>query len=800
VGTSKQSDLELSRNYSFGYWLKGYRKTPKDKSPDILCLETGYYGMMLDMDQLDKAKFGLLNDGLDYEQAVSKASKRMDLLKPSQLEITLEVNNRVYRAVTCKAGIKNDRSHTRLWESGQVAQHYDILGLVFKDHAGEQLIYSGKIDLVAWPDTLTMTVDLNTNVPKDNKEGVAIPPSEWQDASLSIRLKTDENEWQNKKVFPEKWKPGQSMKLTLNCNINGAQPKSDKVKVKLSTPSGQKFPVTFDPYFNSYTSIVKGLKRSFKGGYVKITDYDEFDLDITNSSEEDQRVPFLLDLRGTANITGHVPILCEMDGTPTGIPVQLSKNWHYPEMGEYLRAYAVIPVKPGGHKYRLRIAYGFYGSLPSASHAQLSLVGYYGKSGRWDQLALACGGESITFDADMSATDLSICDVRAPLAQGGKEGNPWSWTDAGWGGDWLRVLNRDNHKLPHGELKTAYLSHGPCLSDVIYKGAYGSDQDVLLEARIQNPRTDDYGRTYQQLKYHFMKQLSTTNSSLMTKVYYLDKNISPDLRKIAIGNSKGLIKEVHVPIKQGVVMPATELTGPGPWWITAPGNVHVGYIGMVIRDYHSTFNGKDYSNPYVSANIWQINKNQIKMDVKIVPPPHSKSYHPGDSVEMDVHWLHLTSVADNYGGPNEDYRKHLAQNPLSWKTTYREAIGNDLELKVIGGKVLKNYPIIIQAHSPEISISISGGIACVPIRIEGLKTKYNSIYQVIDGKEKELDQSNYGNDFWQTEYTPASNTYKMTFNLPLDGMDRSQWILKPVPKQVFENRVNADPVEEAPNN
>ena len=71
---------------------------------------------------------------------------------------------------------------------------------------------------------------------------------------------------------------------------------------------------------------------------------------------------------------------------------------------------------------------------------------------------------------------------------------------------------------------------------------------------------------------------------------------------------------------------------------------------------------------------------------------------------------------------------------------------------------------------------------------------------MIDGKEKKLDQSNYGNDFWQTEYTPVSKTYKMTFNLPLDGMDRSQWILKPVPKQVFENRVNADPVEEAPNN
>jgi hypothetical protein len=276
-----------------------------------------------------------------------------------------------------------------------------------------------------------------------------------------------------------------------------------------------------------------------------------------------------------------------------------------------------------------------------------------------------------------------------------------------------------------------------------------------------------------------MKQLGTTGSRLMTKVYYLDKRISPEQRKIAIGNSKGLIKEVHVPIKKGVVLQATELTGPGPWWVTAPGNVHVGYIGMVIRDYRSSFDGKNYTNPYIRADVFQFHDHEIKMDVKIVPPPNVKSYQPGDSVEMDVHWSHLTSVADNYGGPNEDYRKHLAQNPLSWKTTYREAIGNDLEVKVTGGNLLKNYPIIIKANSPQVSMSISGGIGCVPIRIEGLNTKNNSMYQVIKGKERALDQSNYGNDFWQTEYTPASDTYKMTFNLPLDAKDTSHWILKP---------------------
>ena len=37
---------------------------------------------------------------------------------------------------------------------------------------------------------------------------------------------------------------------------------------------------------------------------------------------------------------------------------------------------------------------------------QLSLVGYGGNQ-RWDQLALACGGELITFDLDMSLTEVA---------------------------------------------------------------------------------------------------------------------------------------------------------------------------------------------------------------------------------------------------------------------------------------------------------------------------------------------------------------------------------------------------------
>ncbi|MFK7911107.1 MAG: hypothetical protein AB8F34_10995 [Akkermansiaceae bacterium] len=57
-------------------------------------------------------------------------------------------------------------------------------------------------------------------------------------------------------------------------------------------------------------------------------------------------------------------------------------------MGANLRAYALLPKINGKKKYKLRIGYGFFGKVPSAIHAQLSLVGYDGND-RWDQHAIS---------------------------------------------------------------------------------------------------------------------------------------------------------------------------------------------------------------------------------------------------------------------------------------------------------------------------------------------------------------------------------------------------------------------------
>ncbi len=151
---------------------------------------------------------------------------------------------------------------------------------------------------------------------------------------------------------------------------------------------------------------------------------------------------------------------------------------------------------------------------------------------------------------------------------------------------------------------------------------------------------------------------------------------------------------------------------------------------------------------------------------------------------MYVEWITVPREADDYYGPNEAFRSHLAGNPKSWKTVHREAKGNDLRLRVTGGSVLQEYPIVIAAEAERVEVAVSGGVGVVPIRFEGLTSVDGLMLHRVGGERlTPLDQSVNGNDFWQTDYDAETKTYRMTFNLPLDGVAESTWVLGARAKQ-----------------
>lgn len=766
--------------YTYACWLNGWRKNNSDTNQAVLAIQTSGYDFSLNPSDFSRCGFALERQpAAGYAEALHSGAERLQSLPPAQIIIELDENGQTYRAMSCQAGNGKDArrlSSARLWESGRFVQHYDFSGLKFEDAAGRLLNCSGTLDLVAWPDSLTITASLT-------------PGSfEGTHAKLRLRLAGSGLDCQTENPLSAQPAPDAEDSVTVTYQTPLSPSPSADISLQVSAGAGQMFPVAFAAGKNCFVASVRKINRSFKAGYTDIRDYDEFSIVVENNGNAEKEVPFLLDFRNPANITGLCPMLCDA-ARPTGIPVQLSKNWHNGQMGEYLMAYSSLPAKPGRNEYRLRVVYGFYGTLPSASHAQLCLVGYreHGGNGRWDQLAIGCWGETFCLDMDMSLVDVAITDVRMLMARDGLNGTKWGWTDAGWGGDWLGMWNANGEKLAFNDLKAAYLSQGPCLTDVRYDGDYGAGHEVSLTAQVRTLRTDDNARTFLDLKYIFHTAAQTSRLWLF-KMGGTGSYLTP---QIAYGNRAGLIADQPVP---GNLKPDQDfvdhlsLKGQGPWWVAFPGarfnngsNWGTGYRALVIRSYKATIGGKIFTSPTISMPVNKVQQDGSGLDLHLllIVPKTVPELRPGDSVEMSLEWITLPRNADDYYGPNETFRKHLAENPSSWKTTYREAIGNDLAVTVNGGAVLNRYPIVIHADAPTVTVNLKGGVGFVPIQFTGLKSvKDPALYEVVAGKKVKFDQSVHGNDFWQTDYDAETQTYELTFNLPLDNQPESKWILQ----------------------
>jgi hypothetical protein len=154
-------------DYSYGYWLNGWRKPPDDPSDDLLCLESNSFALALNPAALDKPRFARFYDKLSYLECLSASPNRLATLAPAELVVELENAGKTYRMVSCKAGVSKEPGRlkmVRLWESGRWVQHHDVQGLIFQDEAGTMLACNGTLDLLAWPGSLTFTAELSPDV------------------------------------------------------------------------------------------------------------------------------------------------------------------------------------------------------------------------------------------------------------------------------------------------------------------------------------------------------------------------------------------------------------------------------------------------------------------------------------------------------------------------------------------------------------------------------------------------------------------------------------------------------------
>lgn len=622
----------------------------------------------------------------------------------------------------------------------------------------------------------------------DGQASATRPSEQWKDASMEIKLTSAKGalSLHNRWHLPpgETWKSPawHEVSLAFNPATFEAEEKNNPVIVKASAiPTATPCPVDYDPSRGWHRVNLDDIEPTPPPGSKNPSNdaIERVKLSLTNPTADEQIARLMFEKnrilqRIGSPITGISAILRDAEGSPTGIPVQLSKNWHNePEGGVYaghwFHGISQVRLPPGSTvELELTLAYGHWGGVAAASHAQLSLVGW-GSNQLWDQSALGAWGESICYEPDQAQANCTITDVRPLMVESMGDRSQWGWTSNVGGGDFFRFFDPAGKRIPHSAMRTTYHRQGPCLTEVTYAGRIGTNLKQAMTVSLA--RTDDIVRGIYQIRLNVDKP--TDFSRFVIFQIGADTYSYTGERKMALGDETGLLKEWDTQWGGNTYRtPPTECRGRIPW-----ASLHQAVPrenrkpgawanrGIVIRSWKARLGGKDVA-PWMAEHGITIGPHDSST-LDIVPPPGVIRLEPGDFVEATIAHLVIPQFAKDYYGPNEPLRAALKQDENSWRMIHREASGNDLVVKMETGTLERLQPDVrIRTDQDAARLNLSGGLGFIPITFTGLSS-HRGYSLEIDGKA--LDQRVHGNDFWQTDYDPSTRRWSHTYNIPAAG-------------------------------
>lgn len=384
------------------------------------------------------------------------------------------------------------------------------------------------------------------------------------------------------------------------------------------------------------------------------------------------------------------------------------------------------------------------------------------------------------FDTEQMNANLQramIDDIRPLMvsAKGDQPNRKWGWTNNVGGGDFLVYYDGQNRKQILTRMRTSYNSCGPNLTNVTYSGIT-ADGNISAAVNVSSPRCDDINRAYHRIRYDVIKP--TPFNRLAFYQLGADNYNDHQFNKIAIGNSDGLVEE-WTPEKGGRKYHRTNIPCKGDvvWF-----SLHEGFDcrkpdgawanrGIIIRSWKAKLGGNEILSP--SASVYGTIDQFPSNNIEISPPADLKELLLGDFVEAEIELIVMPVYADDYYGPNENLRRSLKSGQNTWQPVYRQAVGNNLVLNVLSGRLLHSYPVRIEADKTQAAeFEIKGGIGYVPITFSGLAGfRGYELFQVVNGKNIKIDQSVHGNDYWQTDYDCVGKKWSITYNILLDTKD-----------------------------
>lgn len=758
-------------DYSFAWWAQGWPERVKE-APPILNLQSASYGLAIHVPTVAIRHLGGIAPAGTADEVARADNQAIEALPPANLRMLIKKEGKEYRCRGSQPGIQDGfvptKTQLRMINIGRYIQRVDIVGLFFTDSQGERFPGSGRLEIIAAPDHVALILEVYPDDPAA-KIDVSIELATSAGVSMAS-LPQKEGE-----LCPRRgivWWP------KISPDMDTIQAAHVAVEDEASS---KPLAVAFDPARQWYDVALPEKHWSFEDGQ----DHPEtFALRLENPLNQPVIVRLFFHAEYLGAMTGLVPLVLDEQGRPSGIPVQISKNWHSSRadgskiagilyQGNWFHGFTLLRLPARSvAKGQLRLICGYWGGVPAAAHAQLCLVGW-GVNQLWDQAAIGNWGESICYDPDVNLNRSMIDDIRplmvTPMA--GPE-TKWNWTTNVGGGDFLVYEDEQGHRQPLVRVKTHYQAYGPNLTEATYTGIT-ADGKIKATMTVSTPRVDDLNRAYHTFRYEVLKPMSFRRLAF----YQLGADGYNDHQfgAMAYGQKTGLTEAWPVE-KGGRSYHRQGLTGSGPAvWFSLheafPRAEHKGASanrGLIVRQWKARLGGKDISDPV--AAVYGTENGLPSSNVELTPPPGLTTLQPGDYLEAMVELVIVPQFARDYYGPNAALKQLLAEGENTWKPVWHLAAGNDLAVAVTRGTQVRAYPPVLAVDSSQIAeFAIEGGLGSyVPVTFTGIK--HHAGYELrrrVGDKTEPLPEEM--GKFWQTDFDPATGTYRMTFNLLLEA-------------------------------
>ena len=747
--------MPRAEDYTLLWWADGPPQimgSKRSSGNGTLCFQSGGWGLAFDTKQVRALRAGEWPKPMGVEKAAQPGRSALVELPNVVWDCAVVVAGRRFPCVGHMETSDEFFQPVRFVESGHFFQRVVIEGLQFADSNGKKFPGGARLEISAWPDRLALRLELEPNALQSG--GTAELRFGHHHASAVLTAKT-----------------------SVRMEVFG-----DHASPRPNLAADPALEVGFDEALGCQTlQLPEKPWSNAKGTYYPEEHLDRLDrwnLTIRNESDRPTVARLMFTQEHNLNLTGFTPMLCETNGTPTGLPVQISKDWHQrpkkgvvPHQGPWFHGFAFVRLPPHAKRELVfQMVYARYGGVFAASLAQLSLIGW-GHNQFWDQTAIGSFGESICFEPGRVQRRCFIDDVRPLLTlPQGQPATPWGWAQNCGGGDFLMWQDAQGIYQPMVATRTDYRAYGPCLTDASYaEESAGGELAARMDASV--PRSQDYLRTFFHLRYDVRRLMQWRRLAF----FQLGADFYNDTpaRRVALGDANGLHEEWEPKYGKDVYdRSAVPMTGAQPWVsihgvdLSALGKGQAAASrGFIVRSWRATLGGKPVPQPHVSFFCNEWGKGNNRAVVELAPPPGIKELLPGDFVEADLELVVFPADAAAYYGPDKEFKEVLARKADAWQLVQREAAGNALKCDAKHGSVLNPYPLKIAVDAKQTAeITIKGGLGYVPLTFTGL-TAASGYALSVDGQR--VNQGIHGNDFWQTDYDSATQRWQQTFNVPL---------------------------------